>query len=229
MFDLRVGICFAVFAGVLGFAGPLLAQATTAASLDFMLRACIETAPTFARTKALVIAAGGTGFSNPTMQSLNTQLDEPRFIGLWHAPRPHTKDWLVGLAEGHWGAYPARSCFVAPGRAKVPEVVSAINARWTLTSLGPPRPGLIFNTRHRYRTRINGADAIVVLNWSGERASSTPYVTVITMVHSRKAAICCLVAVSSFGSDRPNGCPTPISAPGARPDHRRSTGCETPD
>ena len=97
MLDVRVLVGLATLVTVNAFAGLSLAQATTGASIDFMLRACFETAPTFARTKALVAAAGGIRSSSPTMQSLNAYLDAPRFIGLWHAPRPHTKDWIVGL------------------------------------------------------------------------------------------------------------------------------------
>ena len=184
----RVGLCLAVLAITSAFATPALPQATAAESLNFMLRACFETAPTFARTKALVAASGGVRVSNPVLQSLNAHLEAPQFIGLWEAPKPSPKDWLIGLTEGRFGQTRARSCFAAPGRATVPEIEAAISARWPLTALGPQQDGLIYNTRQSFQTKINGAKATIILNWSGERATSRAYVTVLVKVETRNAA-----------------------------------------
>jgi hypothetical protein len=188
MANIYLILILAALAVANSFVTSARAQATAEESMDFMFRACFETAPTFAQAQARVTAAGGVRIENETMQSLNARLEEPRFIGLWSAPEPHPKDWIVGLAEGHLGDTPAHSCFAFPGLATVPQIQTAINARWPLVALSPPQEGLIYNTWQSFWAEINGTEALIIFDWSGNRATSSAYVTVVIKSKTKDAA-----------------------------------------
>jgi hypothetical protein len=141
---------------------PACAQTSPEKAVAFLLAACFETAPTFARTEAIVLAAGGQAFDDPTFLERQAPLEDGRIIGQWTAPEPDPKDWTLMVGEGRLGNLRARECFdILP--AEPEKVAAAIGARWKLKKIGSPHADLFGSARQDFSAVVHGVEALIVI------------------------------------------------------------------
>jgi hypothetical protein len=178
---------FRVWLGALAFCGALgaaHAAPDASRSADLFIEACFSGAPDAAAIGTAARAAGGVAVSDAGFANAHASIENPNHVGLWRAQGA----WTLGYSEGHLGGLPARACYGAEIAEPAPALLSRIGARWPLYAvMTPTRAADGQGLRETYAAELNGRDALVIVEWAGDRDQAHPAVTVVTFPNGAQA------------------------------------------
>lgn len=170
-----------VLAGALAFlgaaslahAGP--ANAPTASSA---LDACFSATPDLVGLASAAQAGGGAAVEDPGFSDAHASIESPTHLGLWRSDRGN---WTIGMSEGTLGGVPARACYARQSSETVPALLRRLAQRFPLFEvMGRTSTANGRGVRESHAALIDGYDALIILEWAGDRAAAYPALTVVT-------------------------------------------------
>jgi hypothetical protein len=171
---------------ICGAAALAHAQPENARRAGPLIEACFDGFADAASIASAARAAGGTQVSDSSFADAHASIENPRHLGLWRAPR-----WTLGYSEGHLDGMPARACYGAQSSESASEFLTRIAERSPLFALMAPTPGAYGEgVRETYAAQLHGGEALVIVEWAGDRDEASPFVTVVTFprAHDRAEA-----------------------------------------
>jgi hypothetical protein len=174
----------AFVAAICGAAALAHAQPETTRRADPLIEACFDGFADAAAIASAARAAGGTQVSDTSFADAHASIENPRHLGLWRAQR-----WTLGYSEGHLDRLPARACYGAQSSESASEFLTRIAERWPLFALMAPTPGAYGEgVRETYAAQLHGGEALVIVEWAGDRDQASPFVTVVTFPRAQDRA-----------------------------------------
>jgi hypothetical protein len=184
---------FRIWAGALACVGTLWgaaalahAQPETASRANLLIEACFDGLADAASIASAARAAGGIQISDTSFADAHASIEDARHLGLWRAQL-----WTLGYSEGHLDGLPARAGYGAQGSESAAAFHAKIAERWPMFAIMAPTPGAYGQgVRETYAAQLHGGEALVIVEWVGERDQATPFVTVVTFprAHDRAEA-----------------------------------------
>ena len=174
---MRLGILAGALA-CLAAASFAHAEQLSAGATDPVIDACLTSAPDAASLASVAQATGGAAASDTAFANAHASIERAAHQGVWRA---ENREWTLGLSEGALGGVPARACYAAQNSETAPQLLQRIGERFPLFEV-MGRTGAAYGegVRETYAALIDGVDALIILEWTGDRAAAYPVVTVVT-------------------------------------------------
>ena len=154
---------------------------TQAHGAALMIDACFASLPDAENVAAIARAAGGEPATEQAFSNEHAGIQNARHLGVW---RGQGASWTLGFSEGELAGRPARTCYGVQNAETVPEFLEEVGARWRIFTLMAPTEGAYGRgVRETYAAELNDRDALIIVEWDGDRESAFPAITVVTFPH----------------------------------------------